>query len=147
MKFQPLKKMTPEQVEAAVTAYDNGESLATLAVRHGVTRQSMHDLLKRRTTMRPNLRYGDDNHFYRGGVRADDRAHNAVEAALRDGTLTRPRLCEACQTSGQTYTDGRAPLQAHHADYNRPLDVMWLCKRCHHQWHCEHQAVPVRKAV
>jgi hypothetical protein len=26
---------------------------------------------------------------------------------------------------------------AHHEDYDRPLDVMWLCQPCHKQRHKE----------
>jgi len=137
-----LKKLTPEQVVEAVALYEGGMSCGAIAPRYGVTRQSMHGLLKRRTKMRPQRRYGSDNHFYRGGVLADDGVHNAVEVAVRQGRLKRPSICEECRGPGVQYSDGRAPIQAHHDDYNHPLKVRWLCKGCHHAWHTINTAVP-----
>lgn len=48
------------------------------------------------------------------------RARNAVSNALRDGRLHR-RPCRC----------GAKRVQAHHHDYSKPLDVEWLCFRCH----------------
>ena len=53
------------------------------------------------------------------------RAHNAVSNALRDGKLTR----EPCLFCGEVRVHG------HHRDYSQPLDVIWLCARCHHRLH------------
>lgn len=50
------------------------------------------------------------------------RAHRKVFVALRNGTLIR-KPCEVC---GKLITD------AHHRDYRKPLEVVWLCRR-HHQ--------------
>lgn len=56
------------------------------------------------------------------------RAWKAVERAVRAGRLTRPERCDC----------GRdARVTAHHDDYSRQLDVLWLCAACHkarHQW-------------
>lgn len=139
-----LKKLTPEQAEECVRMYDSGLSLAPIAEYFGVSRQAMHDLLKRRTTMRPQKRYGKDNHFHRGGSKADDPAQNLVETALEQGALQRPDACEECGDSG-TMRDGRSKIQAHHDDYNKPLDVRWLCQKCHHKWHKHNEAI--RKEV
>ncbi len=49
-------------------------------------------------------------------------AYNRVFWALRVGELTRGS-CEVC---------GEMPAQAHHDDYERPLDVRWLCP-VHHK--------------
>lgn len=50
-------------------------------------------------------------------------AHRAVEKALRRGELARPDACAEC---------GKAcKPDAAHTDYDRPLDVRWLCRRCH----------------
>lgn len=51
-------------------------------------------------------------------------AHQAVQTAIRNGTMVRqPCACGA----------GRA--HAHHDDYSRPLDVVWLCHRHHMERH------------
>ncbi|MEH7869692.1 hypothetical protein V7795_21430 [Rhizobium laguerreae] len=49
-------------------------------------------------------------------------AHNALRSAIRRGLISRG-CCEVC---GAEDTDG------HHDDYDRPLDVAWLC-RLHHR--------------
>jgi hypothetical protein len=59
------------------------------------------------------------------------KAHSAVSHAVRDGRLKRPDLCERCGRPGRPIADGRAPIQAHHHDYSKPLEVEWLCIDCH----------------
>lgn len=129
-----LKKLTEEQVAEAVKSYDAGMSLGDLAHIYGVTRQAMWDLMRRRTTMRPQQRYGKDNHFYRGGARADERAQKILENEIRYGRMHNPGKCEVCGNESR-FADGRTAIQAHHDDYNKPLSVRWLCQPCHHEWH------------
>lgn len=52
-------------------------------------------------------------------------AHNAI----RDGKLIK-QPCEVCGREDRVH--------AHHCDYDKPLDVMWLCPICHRAWHNEH---------
>ena len=58
--------------------------------------------------------------------RNDERvkARNKVKVALRNGTLVKPNCCEYCGVSG-------VPLEAHHEDYTKPLDVRFICEDCH----------------
>lgn len=49
-------------------------------------------------------------------------AHQAVERAVRSGRLHR-EPCACC---------GDEKAEAHHDDYTKPLDVVWLC-RTHHR--------------
>lgn len=44
-------------------------------------------------------------------------------AAYRSGKIIRPDHCEVCGRKG--------PVEAHHCDYSRPLDVVHLCSWCH----------------
>ena len=125
--------MTPEQAAEAVRYYQSGESIGQVAVRYSVTRQAMHDLLKRRTKMRPQLRFGAENGFFRGGAISEDVAHNLVETAVSRGELV-PQPCEVCGTNHR-FKDGRRAVQAHHDDYSKPLEVRWLCQKHHHEWH------------
>lgn len=55
-------------------------------------------------------------------------AHKVVENAVKSGRLER-RPCERC---GSQYL-----VHAHHDDYSRPLDVMWLCPMHHRERHRE----------
>lgn len=57
-------------------------------------------------------------------------AYKAVRSAIKSGALIRPTECTRCGESPST-TDGRAAIQAHHHDYSKPLDVEWICAKCH----------------
>jgi ribosomal protein S27AE len=63
--------------------------------------------------------------------RADDKrrmaAHIAVAGEIRKGSLVR-NPCVRC---------GEKKSLAHHEDYDKPLEVMWLCQPCHKQRHKE----------
>jgi hypothetical protein len=61
---------------------------------------------------------------YRRGHPDRARAHAAVSYALRAGKLVRGP-CRFCGTSVR--------VQAHHADYSRPLEVLWECFKCHRE--------------
>lgn len=138
-----LKKLTEEQVSEAVKSYDNGMSLGDLAHIFCVTRQAMWDLMKRRTKLRPQLKYGKDNHFYRGGGRSDARSADILEHAIRSGKLHNPGKCSVCNDESR-FADGRTAIQGHHNDYNQPLSVRWLCQKCHHEWHKHNQPIAYR---
>lgn len=141
MKYQPPRKLTPEQIIEAVQRYEAGQSLAPIASDMGVSRQAMWDLLRRRTDMRPQARFGAENNFFREGSRARKEAHRILERAVAAGTVTRPDQCEEC--GGATaFKDERAGIDAHHDDYSKPLEVRWLCRKCHHAAHRMRKEVP-----
>lgn len=52
------------------------------------------------------------------------KARTAVSNALRDGRLEK-QPCEC----------GEVKVEAHHPDYGKPLDVMWMCSKCHGEKH------------
>lgn len=52
-------------------------------------------------------------------------AHDAVRAAIQSGRLVRPKACERCGATPLR------PLDSHHHDYSKPLDVEFVCRRCH----------------
>ncbi len=51
------------------------------------------------------------------------KARQKTSNAIRDGRLIRGS-CRVCRAM---------PAQAHHPDYSRPLEVDWLCFRCHRE--------------
>jgi ribosomal protein S27AE len=53
------------------------------------------------------------------------RAHNLVYKAIASGKLIK----QQCAICGETKTE------AHHEDYNKPLEVIWLCRQCHKTLH------------
>jgi hypothetical protein len=55
-------------------------------------------------------------------------AHHKVKYALETGKMEKSYDCEMCKTKG-TYTVG------HHFDYNKPLEVIWVCRKCHKKIH------------
>ena len=52
-------------------------------------------------------------------------ARQTVRNAIRDGKLIK-KECEIC---------GDPNSEAHHIDYDKPLDVTWLCRRHHLEQH------------
>ncbi len=55
------------------------------------------------------------------------RAHNIVNNHKRAGNLHQ-EPCEIC---------GNKKTVAHHDDYDKPLNVRWLCQAHHKQWHAK----------
>ncbi len=132
------RKLNPKYNEG-VKLYESGMSIQDVADYFAITRQAMHDILKRRgVKFRPQKKYGEENHFYRGGETADKRAQNLVWKAIKKGILI-SQPCENCGITG-TFEDGRNKIQAHHDDYSKPLEIRWLCQECHHEWHKKNKA-------
>ena len=66
----------------------------------------------------------------RPDVRRKRAVRQAVFWAVRTGLIEKKNACEKCGASAKV-----ARLHAHHADYTRPLDVVWLCTLCHGETH------------
>ncbi len=54
-------------------------------------------------------------------------ARAKLRYAVKVGKIIKPVHCEKC--------DEIKKLHGHHEDYSKPLDVMWLCIRCHNERH------------
>ena len=55
------------------------------------------------------------------------KARSKLNAAIKKGTIESHDRCENCL--------GTFCVQAHHHDYESPLDVVFLCKFCHDHLH------------
>lgn len=54
-------------------------------------------------------------------------AHALIYWSVAAGVIQRKEKCEECDKVSKT--------EAHHEDYQKPLDIMWLCKNCHSKKH------------
>jgi DNA-binding CsgD family transcriptional regulator len=52
------------------------------------------------------------------------RSRALARAAVKKGILVQPDLCEGCASKTRR-------TEMHHPDYSKPLEVQWLCKKCH----------------
>lgn len=53
--------------------------------------------------------------------------YSAVNTAIKKGQLIKPSSCSMCGTFTK--------LVAHHIDYSKPLNVIFICQRCHKKTH------------
>ena len=54
-------------------------------------------------------------------------AHSTLERAIKKGIIKKPKLCPECGSNRK--------IEAHHHDYTKPLEVIWLCCACHRILH------------
>lgn len=59
------------------------------------------------------------------------RVHDRTMYAVKIGKLIRPSFCSCCGKECKP--------QAHHEDYSKPYDVIWLCSHCHFRLHHSHK--------
>lgn len=62
------------------------------------------------------------------------RAWSALGNALIRGEMKKPNFCEKCSEKNER-------LHGHHEDYNKPLEVIWLCHSCHMNLHREERLI------
>lgn len=76
------------------------------------------------------------------------KARAMVNIRVERGTMYKPDTCERCGAGGR--------IEGHHHDYDKPLEVEWLCEACHGIEHrkadhefvgWEHLARPTRRSV
>lgn len=78
------------------------------------------------------------------------KANSKIQYAVDSGKLIRPKKCEICGSegkpdmtncknpwTGEPLPDIPAycPIVAHHPNYNNPLYVIWVCRKCHIKIH------------
>lgn len=86
---------------------------------------------KRNKTPHRKERFSNASASFRASHPIQYAANMMVGNAVRDKRLIRPNQCSDCGI--ECIPDG------HHNDYSRPLDVVWLCRQCHNNWHEKHK--------
>ena len=56
------------------------------------------------------------------------RAQGELYRGVSRGVVTKQKICSHCNAVSER-------PQAHHPDYSKPLEVMWLCGPCHRGLH------------
>jgi len=92
-----------------------------------------------------------ENHTYEGGYAAYLRnwhANHPGKQKIYDGRIdrnkrnVRKKLGRAVKSGKIIKLNckqcGNINTQAHHEDYSKPLEVIWLCKNCHMEHHRKH---------
>jgi hypothetical protein len=54
-------------------------------------------------------------------------AHVILGSYVSTGRIDKPDVCSICGAGGR--------IDGHHHDYAKPLEVEWLCRKCHMQRH------------
>ncbi len=57
------------------------------------------------------------------------KAHRKANLAISRGIIEEINNCSKCGSGDW--------VVKHHEDYNKPLDITWLCKNCHAKRHAE----------
>ena len=98
------------KADRAATPEKYRQAQARFIAKHGQRKRSPESIRKRRLAFK---------------AKHPDRfkAHRAVYTAKKSGRLIPATKCEHCGAS--------VSLQGHHADYSKPLEVEWLCRKCH----------------
>ena len=65
-------------------------------------------------------------------------ARMAIATAIRSGKIRAPQNCQQCGRQAKT--------EAHHRDYSKPLEVVWLCACCHKRIHASGETKEVEHA-
>lgn len=55
------------------------------------------------------------------------KAGSELKNALRKGVVKKINKCEFCGSENKA-------IEGAHYDYNKPLEVKWLCRSCHRKW-------------
>lgn len=56
------------------------------------------------------------------------KAHKILNHKIESGLISKPSKCSYCCKENKL-------INGHHYDYSKPLDVVWLCPKCHKDVH------------
>lgn len=91
------------------------------------------DILKAENSRRKTPEFREYARNYQAMLRKDRKelvlAWQKVTKALKSGKLVRASECVRC---GSTIN-----IEGHHMDYAKPLDVLWVCSKCHKAIHSD----------
>lgn len=86
---------------------------------------------RERERERSRKKWRERHHLWSSSSRSSE-VGDEVKNAVRRGDLVPASRCEDC---GHDFSEFRR--EAHHPDYDEPLEVEWLCSLCHGKRHRE----------
>lgn len=115
-----------------------GLTCTQIGARFGISRQRVHQVVRAvempeyQGPQKPNI--STSNRPLKGGRTKEPgywdaqlRAHAICLAAIKRGEIVRQSQCEICGSTKR--------VDAHHEDYSKPLEIVWLCRRHHVRRH------------
>src|SRR6266850_1011440 len=90
--------------------------------RHQATYRKRHPEIVHRWQKQPGI-YAKKSRWLREHHPEKVAAWLAINRALASGKLVRPNRCSRCKK--------KCKPEAHHPDYKKKLEVIWLCGPCH----------------
>ena len=90
-----------------------------------------HAAAKRESDNNWRLKNPEKVKDYRRRYPEKNKARHLLRSAIRRGEIVRPTTCSRCKEEGY--------IEGHHYDYSKPLDVIWLCKKCHAKEHLKNR--------
>lgn len=91
-------------------------------------------VMERRKTPNGKAKLVIASRVWKRNNKIKERAHKAVARALAKNLITKPSTCTNCPSSER--------IEGHHENYEKQLDVIWLCQKCHNNLHREKQRAP-----
>ncbi len=120
-----------KKYDMAVRLYQSGLTIRELGQFYGVSSTAVWEALKRRgCQFRPKAHKdtSDEERVYHSKSAYVARAQYLLNRAIRRGIVTRLTHCESCLGANRE-------IHAHHNNYDKPLEVVWLCCSCHARLH------------
>lgn len=99
--FRRGRTETPIYTALRESLSNRTESLSEIGAKYGISRQRVSQIIF------------NEKH----------RARNVTKIAIKNGKLVRPEKCQSCGIPCKP--------ESHHEDYSKPLEVEWLCIKCH----------------
>lgn len=131
------------EVKEAVSLYNYGLDTKEIGVLFGCSQTTIRRWIRKHTPLKRGA-FGSHNCNHKNGGNRDRNANSTIQRMISRGLIVPPKICSKCGKR-QTLSNGKAGICAHHPDYNKPLEVEWLCASCHRYWHRNYVAIPKSK--
>jgi len=101
---------------------------------HRLTKRA-HDRALRKAPIDERMERSRKNRKYERRYAAKNsikrKAKGDLRRAVKRGDIVKPLACAECRKTSRK-------IEAHHPNYAKWRDVMWLCRQCHNDWHNKH---------